>query len=69
MTKTIGLPVAEPIVFKPPKLAAELSMALHMSEVRVSPPEMELARTFPFWRYLRVIEVKVPVAVPSLVLN
>lgn len=60
---------ALPDVARPPKAATELSSELHISEVSVSPPELALAMSTPFWRYFLVMEVSVPEAVPSLVLN
>lgn len=60
---------AFPDVVRPPKPAAPLSKVLHISEVRVSPPVLALATTAPFWRYFLVIEIRLPEAVPSLVLN
>jgi hypothetical protein len=42
---------------------------LHFSVVRTSPPETAGGRTTPFCRNLRVMEVRVPLGVPSLVLN
>jgi hypothetical protein len=57
------------MVVKPPKVAELVEAALHPSAVITSPPEEALATSLPSWMYLRVIVVRVPLVVPSLVLN
>ena len=63
--RTMPRPRASPIVVKPPYDWADV----HDAAVMVSPVDTALWTATPFWMYLRVMFTRVPVVVPSLVMN
>jgi hypothetical protein len=69
--RTMPRPSALPMVVSPPKVAAELSTDVHQSSVMELTPaeDTALAITLPFWMYCLRISDRVPVVVPSLVIN
>jgi hypothetical protein len=69
--RTMPLPSDFPTVVRPPRLAAVLSDDAHHDAVMESWPDDDTAFgiALPFWMYERRISVRVPVVVPSLVIN